>query len=179
MVRARTGIKAAVFLATTLAFCVSEVPAAAQAADLLRDTLRQQSAAERSACVGIRRTLTAGSNPVLVVRTAVELGYNPCQVIRCALEGAADGDKGELCRNVVQGAVAAGVPSDVIARCSSDACDPAGVAAILAGSLLELNYCYIGFQPSEAPDPGKPQPPVIDRALPQPQVSPYTFPGGP
>lgn len=174
-----TGIKTAVFLATALAFAVSDVPAADPVADLLRDTLRQQSAAERSACVGIRRTLTAGSDPVLVVRTAVELGYNSCQVIRCTLEGAADRDTGELCRNVVQGAVAAGVPSDVIARCSADVCDPAGVAAILAGSLLELNYCYIGFQPSGAPDPGQPRPPVIDRALPQAQASPYTFPAGP
>lgn len=179
MVHARTGVTTAVFLAAALAFAVSDVPAADTTAELLRDTLRQQSAAERTACVGIRRTLGAGSDPVLVVRSAVELGYNSCQVIRCALEGAADGDTGGLCRKVVQGAVAAGVPSDVIARCSAGVCDPAGVAAILAGSLLELNYCYIGFQPSGAPDPGTPRPPVIDRALPQPQASPYTFPAGP
>jgi hypothetical protein len=166
----------------SLALLVS-VPGAAGAAemssDLLHETLRQQSTAERSACTGIRRTLTAGNNPAVVVRTAVELGYNSCQVLQCALGAKSGEDKAELCRQVIRGAVAAGVPADVISRCSADACDPADVAVLLAGSLGETNYCYIGTRPLSAPDPQAPQQPIIDRSQQQPQYSPYRFPAAP
>jgi len=142
---------------------------------VLRETLRQQSAAARSSCAGVRRTVTSGSDAMLVVRTAVELGYNSCQVIRCALEGGTENDKGSLCEKVIRGAVAAGVEPDVISRCASDVCDPSAVASLLAATLLEPNYCYFFPQPLLAPAPLPPPGSVINRNSPQGQASPFTF----
>ena len=112
---------------------------------------------------------------MLVVRTAVELGYNSCQVIRCALEGKTEIDRETLCEKVIRGAVAAGVQPDVVSRCASEVCDPAAVAAVLAATLLEPNYCYFFPQPLVAPEPLPPPGPAVDRSQPGPQASPFTF----
>jgi hypothetical protein len=132
---------------------------------LVREAQRQQSAAERASCAGVQRSISAGADALLVVRTAVELGYNSCQVIRCALEAEA------LCEKVIRGAVAAGVQADVISRCASDACDPDAIAAVLADTLLEPNYCY--FYPRL---PATPEPPQHRQGGADRQISPYTFP---
>lgn len=156
-------------------FCVVQRVEAESASALVRETLRQQSAAERSSCTGVRRTISAGAEPTLVVRTAVELGYNACQVIRCSLEGKDVPDQETLCEKVLLGAVAAGVAADVIARCSADVCDPGAVAMTLAATLLEPNYCYLSPRPLVAPAPLPPPEPVFDRSYPRPQASPFTF----
>jgi hypothetical protein len=145
--------------------------------NLLRETLRQQSAAGRSSCAGVQRTLAAGTDATLVVRTAVELGYNSCQVLRCALEGELlpDTDKTSFCEKVIRGAVAAGVQSDVISRCAAESCGPTAVAALLADILLEPNYCYFSPPPLEAPATPPPSVPVFDRSTAQAQASPFTF----
>ena len=134
-----------------------------------------QSAAERAACDGVQRALAAGQDAALVVRTAVEMGYNPCQVIRCALEGRCGGDEPETLEQAIRGAAAAGVPEDVIARCAGEACDPGAVAALLAGILLEPNYCYFSPRPPGAAATLPPARPVVDRDSPPAQASPFTF----
>jgi hypothetical protein len=171
-----SAMAAAVSLAATMVCAVRSVPAETPTS-LVRETLRQQSAAERSSCTGVQRTIFTGNDATLVVRTAVELGYNSCQVIRCALEGSSspDTDKETLCEKVIRGAVAAGVSPDVISRCSSDVCDPAAVAGILAATLLEPHYCYFFPQSLVAPASLPPPEPVFDRSLPRPQASPFTF----
>ena len=176
MRRHKSLLAAAVSLAATMVFNVRSAPAA-NSANLVRETLRQQSAAEQSGCAGVQRTMSGGADATLVVRTAVELGYNPCQVIRCALEAKATPgtDRLALCEKVVRGAVAAGVPSDVISRCATSVCDSSAVAAILAATMLEPNYCYFSPQPLVAPAPPPPPEPVFDRSLPRPQASPFTF----
>lgn len=142
--------------------------------ELLRETLRQQSAAGRSSCDGVQRTVAAGTDPLLVVRTGVELGYNSCRVITCALEGGAATDRETLCEKVVRGAVAAGVQPDVISRCAA-ACDPAVVAAVLSAAMFEPNYCYFSTRPLVAPELLPPPEPVFDRSHQVPQASPFTF----
>ena len=160
-------------IAATMLCTARGVPAQT-ASDLVRETLRQQSAAERSSCAGVQRTIAAGTDATVVVRTAVELGYNACQVIRCALEGTTGRDRDSRCEKVVRGAIAAGVQPDVISRCSADACDPAAVAALFAATLLEPDYCYFYPLPLAAPAPPPPAEPVFDRSTP-PQISPFTF----
>lgn len=164
--------------AAAVAMCMSGAIVSVQAADmhqLLHETLRQQSAAGRSSCAGVRRTIASGSDAMLVVRTAVELGYNSCQVVRCALEEKTVAGTGAPCEKVVRGAVAAGVQPDIIARCSADACDPAAVAGFLSATLLEPNYCYLFARPLVAPAPLPPPGPVFDRSIPRPQASPFAF----
>jgi hypothetical protein len=196
MTRARRRIVSVALAAAALAG-----PAAVRAEgtpDLIRETLRQASPAERAACTGVRRTLAAGNDATRVVRTAVELGFNPCEVLRCALEGVDGDERDRLCRLAVLGAAQAGVPADVIARCTAAACDPVGVAALLAAALREPNYCYVGSPPPGAPAAGQTAP-VVDRAIaqppepplpppplppvepppPPPQISPFAFPSGP
>lgn len=173
----KTTAMAAFSLAAPLFVCVQSVPAQTDA-NQLRETLRQQSAAARASCSGVQRSLTAGSDPLLVVRTAVELGFDSCQVIRCSLEPTAappSADAQTLCEQVIRGAVAAGVPPDVISRCSADFCEPAAVAAILSATLLEPNYCYFAPRALVAPAPLPPPEPVFDRTLSPPQASPFTF----
>lgn len=171
----KRSVAAAVFLVAPLV-CTARTVSAETASDLVRESLRQQSAAERSGCTGVRGTISAGRDAALVVRTAIELGFNSCQVMRCALEGPAIHDKQPLCEKVIRGAVAAGVQADVIARCSAAACEAAAVAEILAATLLEPNYCYFSPQPLLAPPPLPPLEPVIERRYPQPQAgSPFTF----
>ena len=169
-------VAAAMSLAAYLCYAVPGVQAET-APKILRETLRQQSAAGRSTCTGVQRTISAGTDATLVVRTAVELGYNPCQVLRCALEGKTPPDTGKetFCEKVIRGAVAAGVAPDVVSRCSADVCDPAAVAEILAATLLEPNYCYFFAQPLVAPEPSPRPEPVFDRSAPRPQASPFTF----
>ena len=160
---------------TLLMPCAAGSAQAGDNSQVLRGTLRQQSAAERSSCTGVRRTIASGSDVTLVVRTAVELGYNSCQVIRCALEGKTETATKTLCEKVIRGAVSAGVEPDVISRCSSDVCNPSEVAAILAATLLEPNYCYLFARPLAAPEPLPPPGPVFDRSVPRPQASPFAF----
>lgn len=143
--------------------------------DPLRDALRQQSAAERSACPGVQRAIADGTDAALVVRTAVELGLNSCQIIRCALEGVPVDEKTIRCEKVLMGAVAGGVSSDVISRCSSDACDPGAVAGILARTDLEPYFCYFMAFPATPLPPPPPREPVFDRSYTKPQASPFTF----
>ncbi|HWR98305.1 MAG TPA: hypothetical protein VN317_07755 [Candidatus Methanoperedens sp.] len=163
--------------AAALLIAVSCSPgAAAGATSPAGELLRQQSAAERAGCGGVQRARAAGADAALVVRTAVELGYGPCHVIRCALAGRCPSDGAADLEPVIRGAVAAGVPADVVARCAVDACaDPGAAAALLADVLLEPNYCYFGPRPLSAPAPLPPPLPVIDRSHPQPQASPFTF----
>lgn len=159
--------------AALLAGVLLSPAARAAAAEPAPDSLRQQGAAERAGCAGVQRARAGGAEPALVVRTAVELGYNPCQVIRCALAGRCPADNAPDLEQVIRGAAAAGVATDVIARCTVEACgDPAAVAALLATILLEPNYCYFAPGP---PAPLPPAQPVIDRGTPPPQVSPYRF----
>lgn len=134
-----------------------------------------QSAAERAACDGVQRALASGQDAALVVRTAVEMGHNACHVVRCALAGRCGGDEPEALGQAIRGAAAAGVPQDVIARCAGDACDPGAVAALLAGILLEPNYCYFSPRPPGAGAALPPPRPVVDRSSPPPQVSPFSF----
>lgn len=143
--------------------------------DLLRDALLQQSAAQRTGCTAVQRTLKEGADAMLVVRTAVEIGYNACQVIRCSLDGSVDPEKTIICDKVVRGAVQAGVQPDVISRCTAEYCDPARVAALLGDAFLEPNYCYLAGQPLAAPDALPPQVPVIDRSAPPSEASPFRF----
>jgi hypothetical protein len=160
-------------LAAALFFQAQRLPAANET-DLIRDVLRQQSDAGHVGCTGVQRALAAGTDARLVVRTAVELGYNSCQMIRCALEAKADGKTTTLCEKVIRGAAEAGVEADVISRCSSEACDPAAVAAILGNTSLDPYYCYFADRPRPAPEL-PPPPPVIDRDIRPPQASPFTF----
>ncbi len=168
------GTVAAVLLASATA--AAPLPALA-GNDLVRELLRQQSAAERAGCDGVRRVLAGGRDPGLVVRTAVELGHNACQVIRCALENAcASGRIAADLAPVIQGAAAGGVSPDVISRCAVQTCaDPAAVAAVLAEVLLDPNYCYFAPEPERGAPPLPPVLPVVDRSLPAPQASPYAF----
>lgn len=155
---------------------------AAAADNPLPAALRQGGASERAACDGIRRALDAASDAALVVRTSVEIGFNPCQAIRCALEGAGGEARDRLCRKVVFGAVEAGVPADVVARCTAEACAPPLVAALLAESLLEVSYCYLGPRPPSAAVPEQRSEPLIDRSFfqtPPPQISPFDFRSAP
>lgn len=166
---------AGVASAAVFAWVATATGQQAPAGGVVRELLRQQSAAERAGCAAIARALGSGTDPALVVRTAVELGYNPCQVIRCALEGRCEreGAGADLAR-VLQGAVAAGVPEDIIARCSVEACaDPAAVAALLADLLLEPSYCYFAPREPGAPVALPPVQPLPDRDL--PEISPYRF----
>jgi hypothetical protein len=168
----RPGCAAAALLVVAL---LPPAPSAG-AADPSQDLLRQQSAAEQAACDGVRRARAGGGDPALVVRTAVELGYQPCQVIRCALAGKCPADGAADLEQVARGAAAAGVPGEVIARCSLEACDdPAAVASVLAAVLLEPDYCYFSSRPPDAQAALPPPRPVIDRSTPPAQVSPYRF----
>jgi hypothetical protein len=162
---------------TLLMPCAAGSAQAGDNSQVLRGTLRQQSAAERSSCTGVRRTIASGSDVTLVVRTAVELGYNSCQVIRCALESTStpEIEKKMLCEKVIRGAVEAGVQPDVITRCCADACDPAAIAAILSATMLEPNYCYFAPRPLVAPAPLPPPEPVFQRSYTPPEASPFTF----
>jgi hypothetical protein len=160
---------------TAAALLVAQGVRAETGVRLVRETQRQQSAAERASCAGVQRGISTGTDAVLVVRTAIELGYNSCQVIRCALEGKALTDKRTHCEKVVRGAIAAGVSADVVSRCATDSCDPDAIAAILADTLLEPNYCYLFPRPPAAPEPPQRQA-VIDRQAQPPQASPHTFP---
>ena len=120
-----------------LSAAAGSVVAAPSRQDLLREVLRQQSSAERSICGGIKRTLEAGSDADLVVKTAIELGYAPCPVIRCALEAGADLEK------VIQGAADAGALPEVASRCAIEAgADPDAVAALVADLFFEPSFCY-------------------------------------
>jgi hypothetical protein len=170
----RLGIVLTVSVSTAL-WCAAPGLAAGSAKDLVREALQQQSPAQATGCTGVQRTLKSGADATLVVRTAVEMGFNACQVIRCALEEQADPEKAILCERVVRGAVLAGVQPDVISRCSTEYCDPAGVAAILGDAFLETNYCYFASQPPAAPDAPAPRPPVVDRTSQPPQASPFRF----
>jgi hypothetical protein len=134
-----------------------------------------QGAAGRAACDGVQRALASGQDASLVVRTAVEMGHNPCQVLRCALAGGCGGDEPETLEQAIRGAAAAGVPEDVIARCAGEACDPGAVAALLAGILLEPNYCYFSPRPPGGGAALPPPRPVVDRSSPPAQVSPISF----
>ena len=156
---------------------VCNVPAlwAVNETDLVRDVLRQQSSAERAGCSGVQRVLAAGSDVRVVVRTAVELGYNSCQMIRCALEAKVAPEGKPVCEQVLRGAAEAGVPADVISRCSSEACDPAVVAAVLGEVTLDPYYCYFSAQPLGAPELPPPQQPIIGRDMPAAQASPFRF----
>lgn len=140
----------------------------------LFDNLRQESSSDTSFCPGVQRTIAAGNDAFLVVRTAIEIGYNSCQVMTCALAGKADPDKETLCEKVIRGAVSAGVQQDVIARCSSY-CDPAAVAEVLAATMLEPNYCYFSPRPVVAPGPPPSAQPLRERSYPRRDVSPYSF----
>jgi hypothetical protein len=165
-------MKRFVSVAVAGAIVVLGLPGAASAGqDLLRDVLRQQSAAQREGCVAVKRTLATEPNAALVVRTAVELGYNACQVIRCAIEGGADLAK------VVQGAAEAGVKADVVARCSVEAgADAASVARIFAELVFEPSFCYVTFSPAGAPDPRPPVAPAADQSYRgRVEASPFTF----
>jgi hypothetical protein len=161
-------------LVTVVACGVIALGATARAAndqDLLREVLRQQSAAQREGCSAIKRSLATEPNATLVVRTAVELGYNSCLVIRCAIEGGCDLAK------VIQGAGEAGVKADVVARCALEAgADSAAVARIFSDLAFEPSFCYFTFNPAGAPAL-PPLQPVIDRAYQrQPaQASAFTF----
>jgi len=170
----RLGMVAALSITAALAGSAQKL-AAESGKDLVRDALLQQSAAERAGCSGLHRSLAAGADAALVVRTAIELGFNSCQVLRCALEGNKESNPTVLCEKVIRGAAEAGTQADVITRCSGEVCDPAAVAAILANAFLEPNYCYFTFQPPPALEPLPPQLPVIDRSLPVAQASAYTF----
>lgn len=122
-----------------LSVCSRPASAASGRPDLVRELLRQQSSAERSVCGGIRRTLAAGIEADLVVRTAIELGYAPCPVIRCAVEAGAD--LGE----VVMGASEAGATPEVVSRCAVDAgADPGVVARLIADDFRDPSFCYFG-----------------------------------
>jgi len=147
---------------------------AASQSDLIRDVLRQQSEAGQAGCAGVHRALASGTDARLVVRTAVEIGYNSCQVIRCALEVKIDAGKTTLCEKVIRGAVEAAVPADVISRCSTEACDPAAIAAILGETSPDPYYCYFSDRPLTAPEL-LPPPPIIERSMPPAQASPFTF----
>jgi hypothetical protein len=164
-------VRAAPTLLAAAALLVGQGVRAETGVQLVREAQRQQSAAERTSCAGVQRSISSGTDASLVVRTAVELGYNSCQVIRCALEGEARPDKPTLCKKVIRGAVAAGVQADVISRCASESCDPDAIAAILADTLLEPNYCYFSPRLPAAPEPLQHQQGGYDR-----QISPYTFP---
>jgi hypothetical protein len=173
----KKSVAALLLLAAPLTVGVRSVPAETSS-NLLRETLRLQSFAARSSCSGVQRTISAGTDPTLVVRTAVEIGYNSCEVIRCALDPKSAPPEllqQTLCELVIRGAVAAAVQPDVISRCSTDFCDPAAVAAILSETLLEPNYCYFTGRALVAPDLPPPPEPVFERSLPQPQASPFTF----
>lgn len=136
--------------------------------ELVRELLRSQSATERGACASLQGVIARGADALLAVRTAIELGYNPCQTIRCALEAGAPLDK------VVYGAAQTGVTEDVIARCAVAAgADAAAVAALLADFLADPNFCYFSLRPG--PPVMLPTPPVVDRRVPPPQVSPFAF----
>ena len=140
--------------------------------ELLREVLRQQSAAQADGCAAVKRAVATEPNPALVVRTAVEIGYNACQVVRCAIEGGADLAK------VIQGAGEAGVKADVAARCAVDAgADEAAVARVFADLIFEPSFCYYTFRPAGAPSPQAPLQPVIGGRgyQRQTQASPYTF----
>ncbi len=175
---AKLGTVASIVMAAPLLLGVSLASALGRA-DLVRDILRQQSGAERASCTAVQRTLAAGADASLVVRTAIEIGYNSCQTIRCALKEKTEYGKDVLCDKVIRGAAAAGAQADVISRCSEEVCEPAAVAAILSDVFLDLNYCYFAFRPSTQADPLPPSLPVIDRSLPTSQASPFTFPTGP
>lgn len=138
--------------------------------ELLREVLRQQSAAQREGCAAVKRTLQAEANAALVVRTAVEIGFNPCLVVRCAIEGGAD-----LAR-VIQGAGEAGVKADVVARCAVEAgADGAAVAQIFSDLAFEPSFCYVTFSPAGASAPQAPVQPVLDRSYVQAQASVFSF----
>ena len=134
-----------------------------------------QGAAGRAACDGVQRALAAGQDAALVVRTAVEMGHSPCLVLRCALEGRCPQEEPATLEQALRGAAAAGVPEDVIARCAGEVCDPGAVAGLLAGILLEPNYCYFSPRPPGAPAALPPPRPVVDRDSPPAQVSPFNF----
>lgn len=147
------------------------VPGVASAGqDVLREVLRQQSAAQREGCLAVKRTLATERNGALVVRSAVEIGLNPCLAIRCAIEGG-----GNLAQ-VVQGAGEAGVEADVVARCAVEAgADAAAVARIFSDLAYEPSFCYVTFSTAGASEPQAPVQPIIDRQYDQPQASAFTF----
>lgn len=155
----------------SLAALALTTSASAAGQDLLREVLRQQSAAQREGCVVVIRTLATEPNATLVVRTALEIGYNPCLVIRCAIEGGSDLAK------VIQGAGEAGVSADIVARCAIEAgADGAQVARIFSDLAFEPSFCYVTFSPVGAPAPQEPVGPVIERGYErQPQASTFTF----
>lgn len=144
--------------------------ASAGSQDVLREVLRQQSAAQREGCAAVKRTLATEPNAALVVRSAVEIGLNPCLAVRCAIEGG-----GNLAR-VIQGAGEAGVSPDVVARCAIEAgADAAAVARIFSDLAFEPSFCYVTFSPVGAPEPQLPVEPIIDREYDRAQASPFTF----
>ena len=161
--------------AALLAFALFGPAPRATAAEPASGRPTAQSAAGRAACDGVQRALAAGQDAALVVRTAVEMGHNPCQVLRCALAGGCGGDEPETLEQAIRGAAAAGVPEDVIARCAGEACNPGAVAALLAGILLEPNYCYFSPRPPGTGAALPPPRPVVDRSSPPAQVSPFRF----
>ena len=83
--------------------------------------------------------------------------------------------KALLSLQVLRGAAEAGVPADVISRCSSEVCDPAVVAAILGEVTQDPYYCYFYAQSLAAPELPPSHQPIIGRDMPAAQASPFGF----
>ena len=89
-------------------------------------------------CAVIRDDLAKAQDPRKIVREKIGGGNRICPVIQCAIAS------GTALREVFAGAKEAGVTSDVISRCSLDACvDPARVAAVEQDlGIYGLGYPY-------------------------------------
>ena len=64
-----------------------------------------------------------------IVRTSIQMGYDACGVIRCAVKGGGEADQ------AIAGAIDAGYPKDIAARCIFEACAK-DVAVILGNTAM-------------------------------------------
>lgn len=133
---------------------------------LLREVLRQQSAAERSVCDAIGKAVAAGIPAAEVVTAAVGLGHAPCGVVRCALAAGAE------LPPVLEAAASAGAPPEVLSRCAVEGgAAPSAVAAVLNGLSAEPSLCY--FDPELRGAPVVPPYGDRDRQYARPELSPF------
>jgi len=138
------------------------------AAGTMQELLRQQGAAERTACGTVRRALDEGFPAGDVVHTAIGIGFGACEVLRCALEA------GAPLAPVLEAGAGTGTPPEVLARCAVEAgVAPAEVAALLNDLSTDPSYCYfapeLGGGPPVTPPYGDP-----DRRYASPEFSPFT-----
>jgi hypothetical protein len=104
-------------------------------------------------CSIMKSDIAKGLDPRKVIRDKIRGGNNACSAIQCAIASGTD------LRQVFAGAKEAGITSDILSRCSLNACvDPARVASVEQDiGVYGLGYSYYDedFMPIDTTVPRK------------------------